>query len=158
MFQTIISVYYRVWTWTSESDLHRRKGAQGTWILILLSLNSTLLNFALFHTVPAGDIYDVHNQWNCGEVFSLFCYFHLRGSTKITKAFKQFLHPFQCTLRVNAFWNSRILFKQSRFITCANCISVGSNLWSKHTICHEHLPKETDIYTFSATLMSEVKD
>lgn len=25
-------------------------------------------------------------------------------------------------------------------------------------ICHEHLPKETDIYTFSAALMFEVKD
>lgn len=69
-----------------------------------------------------------------------------------------FLCSTYCTLRVNALSKSRMQLKHSRFITHANSISVGSNLWSKHTTCYEHLPRETDTQAFSAALTFEVKD
>lgn len=47
---------------TSESDLRERKELKSTELLILLKLNSILLNLHSF-IVSAGDIDDLHNKW-----------------------------------------------------------------------------------------------
>lgn len=50
----------------SESNLQRRKGAQDTRTLNPMELELNPAELALFHTVPAGDISDLQNQWNSG--------------------------------------------------------------------------------------------
>lgn len=57
----------------SESDLRERKELKSTELLILLNLNSILLNLHSL-TVPAGDIDDFRNKWNSGKEFSFIIF------------------------------------------------------------------------------------
>lgn len=148
-FHSFISAH---WSLTSESDLQRRK-LKAPELSTLSGLPSSLqfqLVKCMFSLISSTLI-------KSSLYFVSFSRGAALNSLKPLGSLS-FLCSTYCTLRVNALSKSRMQLKHGRFITHANSISVGSNLWSKHTTCHEHLPRETDTQAFSAALTFEVKD